>query len=404
MRALLTMLGIIIGISSVIGIVTVGESMTGSFTDEMSSFGANNITVSLVEKSTNNGNGEDYFLFGPSEPSEQDLISAAMVDEFISAYGQQIKAIGIVENLTSTSANNKETTSKVSIAGANPGMQDVDNIKLISGRFIKDNDLADTKNICVISDITAKKLFGTTFDIIGKTFDVTINNTKQTFYVVGIYEYSKDIVASLGNSEITTTMYIPLSTAKQFNHSPEGYQSFTIIGNSDIDTNDLANKIQSFFASFYTRNNTYTVEASSLQSVIDSMTKMMGTMTLAISAIAAISLLVGGIGVMNIMLVSITERTREIGTRKALGATEWTIRIQFIIESIVICIIGGILGIALGLLMGYAGANALGYAVKPSISTCMVAVGFSMSIGIFFGYYPSSKAAKLDPIEALRYE
>ena len=404
MRALLTMLGIIIGISSVIGIVTVGESMTGSFTDEMSSFGANNITVSLVEKSSSNGYSEDFFLFGPSEPSEQDLITSAMIDEFTNAYGNQIKAIGISETMTSTAANNKEATSKVTITGANSGMQEVDSIKLISGRYIKESDLDDAKNICVISDITAKKLFGTTFDVIGKTFDVTINNTKQTFYVVGIYEYSKDIVASLGNSEITTTMYVPLSTAKQYNHSFEGYQSFTIIGNSDVNTNDLANNIQNFFASFYTRNNTYTVEASSLQSVIDSMTKMMGTMTMAISAIAAISLLVGGIGVMNIMLVSITERTREIGTRKALGATEWTIRFQFIIESIVICIIGGILGIALGLLMGYVGANALGYAVKPSISTCMLAVGFSMTIGIFFGYYPASKAAKLDPIEALRYE
>ncbi len=134
------------------------------------------------------------------------------------------------------------------------------------------------------------------------------------------------------------------------------------------------------------------------------MTEMLGTITLAISAIAAISLLVGGIGVMNIMLVSITERTREIGTRKALGASENVIRFQFIVESVVICLIGGMLGILAGIGLGTLGANLLGYASKPSLVVCLFAVAFSMTIGVFFGYYPASKAAKMDPIEALRYE
>ncbi|MCI5773579.1 MAG: ABC transporter permease [Erysipelotrichaceae bacterium] len=404
MRALLTMLGIIIGIGSVIGIVTVGESMTGSFTDEMASFGANNITVSLVEKKVENSDDESFLIFGPSEPSSQDLISPAMLEEYQMAYGHQIKAIGISEMMPVDQAKFKNKTAKVSFNGVSPGMQEVENVNMLSGRFIKDSDLLDAKNICVISDMAAKKLYGTTFDIIGNTLDVNVNGTTQTFYVVGVYEYSKDIIASLKNNEFPTPVYVPLSTAKQYNHSPSGYQSFTVLANPGSDTNALAQESQSFFASFYNRNNNYTVEASSLQSVIDSMAKMMGTMTMAISAIAAISLLVGGIGVMNIMLVSITERTREIGTRKALGASEWTIRMQFIIESVVICIIGGILGIAVGLLLGYAGANALGYGAKPSLATCALAVGFSMTIGIFFGYYPASKAAKLDPIEALRYE
>ena len=158
------------------------------------------------------------------------------------------------------------------------------------------------------------------------------------------------------------------------------------------------------FASYYTRNDSWTVSASSLASLLDSMTSMLSTVSLGISAIAALSLLVGGIGVMNIMMVSVTERTREIGTRKALGAPASAIRMQFITESVILCLIGGFIGIVLGLALGTVLSNVVGYAAKPSIAAILIAVGFSMAIGVLFGYYPANKAAKLDPIEALRYE
>lgn len=134
------------------------------------------------------------------------------------------------------------------------------------------------------------------------------------------------------------------------------------------------------------------------------MTEMLSTVSVAISVIAGISLLVGGIGVMNIMLVSITERTREIGTRKALGATNGSIRLQFIVESIVICLTGGFIGIVIGLGIAAGVSNMLGYAASPSVEGIIFSVTFSVFIGVFFGYYPANKAAKMNPIEALRYE
>ena len=141
-----------------------------------------------------------------------------------------------------------------------------------------------------------------------------------------------------------------------------------------------------------------------MESMLQQFTSMMTTVSLAISIIAGISLLVGGIGVMNIMLVSVTERTREIGTRKALGATTGAIRMQFIVEAMILCLIGGIIGILFGLALGQLGASLLGFPASPSIPVIIIAVLFSMLMGVFFGSYPANKAAQLDPIEALRYE
>ena len=142
----------------------------------------------------------------------------------------------------------------------------------------------------------------------------------------------------------------------------------------------------------------------SMTSMMNQMNTMIGAIQLALSVIAGISLVVGGIGVMNIMLVSITERTKEIGTRKALGATNGSIRLQFITESVVICLIGGIIGIIFGIVLGTVAVKLMGYEASVSLSSIVIAVGFSMAIGIFFGYYPANKAAKLNPIDALRYE
>ncbi len=171
------------------------------------------------------------------------------------------------------------------------------------------------------------------------------------------------------------------------------------------DAKQLGEELETWFNQNYYRNNdSFEVNTFSMAAVISSMTSMLSTISLAIAVIAGISLLVGGIGVMNIMLVSITERTREIGTRKALGATNASIRFQFITESVVICLLGGFIGIGLGLSLSLAATVMLGYEAAPSIPGIMFSVVFSMAIGVFFGFYPANKAAKMEPVDALRYE
>ena len=398
-RALLTMLGIIIGIASVIAIVTVGDSMTSSITDSLSSFGVNNINVSVKEKSEEDGS--DVRMFGNSNPSESDLISDEMIQEYQNAYGEYIEAISLSDALGNSTLSYNGSSEDVSITGTNSDYQISSGIEIVTGRYINDSD--EERNIVVIADEMAESLFGFA-DPIGEEISLAINNTDKTFYVVGVYEYEE--ADGVVNTTDTTTynVYIPLDTAGKYNNSDNGYNQFSVSVSDDADITTFMAYTETFFASFYSSNPTFTVGASSMESMIETVNDMLSTIQLAIAAIAAISLLVGGIGVMNIMLVSITERTKEIGTRIAIGAKQNSIRLQFITESIIICSIGGAIGIVLGEVIGYYASSMLGYTTQASFSVIVIAVLFSMVIGVFFGYYPANKAAKMNPIDALRYE
>ena len=407
MRALLTMLGIIIGIGSVIAIVTLGDSLTGSITDSLQGFGINNITVSLQQKSedieTTGGGMVAVRMFGPEQPSEGDLITDAMIEEFRTAYADNIYAVSLSQSVGTGTVRQGSTSVSVNAQGANADLALASDLELLHGRFIKDSD--GERQVAVVSDKFCEKVFGaSSASVLGREFELAVNGKLLRFYVVGVYEYDDSGYFSLTGSDPVTELYMPLAAAQKLAGGTAGYQNFTVVAASGTDTTAFLENVKSFFASFYTRNQSWTVTASSMGSMLKEMTSMMNTVKLAISAIAAISLLVGGIGVMNIMLVSITERTREIGTRKALGAPGRALRLQFITEAVVICLVGGAFGVALGIGAGSAGAQLLGYAAKPSAVAILAAVGFSMAIGVFFGYYPANKAAKLDPIEALRYE
>lgn len=412
MRALLTMLGIIIGIGSVIAIVTVGESLTGSITDSMSGLGANNLTVALTQKSTDSGFDQGSVavrMFGPSAPAAEDLITNEMIEEYRDTFGDQVAAVELTQSMGTGTVTSGSDSATLNLLGVNGEYFTAEDVDVQYGRAPQDSD--GERQVALVSDRFLKDAFGgsiSPINAIGQKFQLKANGCLYDFYIIGVYHYDEEedgrISLTSSSDEVTTTLYMPLQTAKKLAKADAGYQSLTVVGAGDVDQDQFMADTKSFFASFYTRNQSYTVDVSSLASLLETMTSMLGTVQTAISAIAAISLLVGGIGVMNIMLVSITERTQEIGIRKALGAPASAIRSQFIVEAVIICLIGGLLGVALGVGLGALGAHLMGYSARASVSAIVLAVGFSMAIGLFFGYYPANKAAKMNPIDALRYE
>ena len=404
MRSLLTMLGIIIGIAAVIGILTVGNGLTGSITGSMSSLGATNITVFLQEKAGGMGGMET--ILGVASPEEEDLITDEMLEALRQRYGEAVAGISVSASAGSGVARDGRLYANVSLIGINEEYLAVNNTDLLAGRTIRQEDLDGRRSVCVVSDRLVENLYqGDADAALGDEVRVELNGEYQSFRIVGIYEYDASMSISFSAEEdVTTSLYIPITTANHLAGSPEGYSTVTVQASAGTDSAAMAQSIREFLSRYYANNEDYGVSAMAMSTMVESMSAIMDTLSIAISVIAGISLLVGGIGVMNIMLVSVTERTREIGIRKALGATNNDIRIQFVVESVIVCLIGGVIGILLGAVLGYVGSSLLSEACLPRPSYIALAVGFSMAIGVFFGYYPANKAARLDPIEALRYE
>jgi putative ABC transport system permease protein len=412
MRSFLTMLGIIIGIGSVIAIMTVSSSLTNSITSTFADMGANNITVGLKQQSEQQEQRSNGMKFGLSnrqiQMDEDDRITDEMLEDIRTEFSTEIDDISLEESVGSGTVESGANSASISISGVNTGYFSANEITLLKGRYLTEEDSSGEKSVILVSDKVVESIFdGDNDAALGQKINIDINSVYYSFYIVGIYEYDDSgVFSSSSDDDVITSAYIPILTGKETMHSDSGYEQFTVITNSSVESvSDFADEISEYMnEKYYRGNEDYQISTTTMSTITDSMNEMIGTVSVAIAFIAGISLLVGGIGVMNIMLVSITERTREIGTRKALGAKNSSIRLQFIIESMILCLVGGIFGIILGLVLGAVAANMLGYSAAAPVSAILVSVLFSMAIGVFFGYYPANKAAKMDPIEALRYE
>lgn len=412
MRALLTMLGIIIGIGSVIAIMSVGNSISSSVTSSMEGMGSNNITVGLQQKSTSQQVSQSGRVFEGfnrgSQMKDEDYLTDEMIEALFTRFAEEITGVLLEENVGSGTAILSENEASVSVTGGNTAYMENQELTILYGRTLTERDQEEAKNVVLVSDDLAEELFNGDYSAAyGSILPVYIGSRYYYYTIVGIYDFDEEELSygGISSNTVTTTVYMPFAAARNQNHNTGGYTSFTVLAVSGTDAGQLSDDLEEWFnLNYYRNNDSFEVSTFSMSSVISSMTDMLSTISVAISVIAGISLLVGGIGVMNIMLVSITERTREIGTRKALGATNGSIRFQFIMESIVICVLGGFIGIVLGLLLSSAATKMLGYEAVPSVPGIIFAVVFSIAIGVFFGYYPANKAAKMDPIDALRYE
>ena len=421
MRSLLTMLGIIIGISSVIIITTIGGSIQSTLTATMNSLGGNMVQAYVEARYPEND--EDWATWEQPDMTDSDYVTQDMIDGLIEKYPDEVTGVA-AQNYLGSGTIKDDADSKnyanVNIDGITPEYLEYMKLEMHAGRNLTKADNQGKKRVCLIADTMAERYFAGK-DPIGETLSVaTSDGGIFDFVVVGVYVYNQALFGKVDTSipekDRVTELMIPLQTCFKLQGTDRtGYDYFNLMIDPLADVNQATTDVLSYFDEMYANNKNFHVRASDLGMI----NTVLNVITIAVSGIAAISLIVGGVGVMNIMLVSITERTREIGVRMALGAKRRTIRMQFVIEAIMLCLIGGIIGILIGIGIGallgkVAGfviqnmysqyANYIIMTVHPSVTAIMLSLFFSMLTGVFFGYYPANKASKMEVIDALRYE
>ena len=372
MRTFLSLLGIVIGVGSVVTIMNLGESVKRSITDSMNIGGVDE--VSVIPTGANAVFSEEFaYTF-------QDNVLG-------------IESVSIYVNTNATLRNGQETKN-AQVYGVTSNYFDSSEDILYGDFFTRENNLHRDQVVVLGYDL-AQDLFPGG-DAVGSYVSIFRNQSKP-YRVVGVLDDTSGSISTKTNNYA----FIPFNTFDQRLKKVNAVSQYTIKIKEGYNATDVAADIKSYLSTVASSNDYYVSSAQELVNMTESVT---GYLTTFLAAIAAISLLVGGIGIMNIMLVTVVERTREIGIRKALGATPKTIRSQFLVEATVLSIFGGVIGIIFGVVVSYVVASAAGWTLYFSIGAIVLSLAFSSAVGIFFGWYPAAKAAALDPIEALAYE
>ena len=372
MRTFLSLLGIVIGVGSVVTIMNLGESVKRSITDSMNIGGVDE--VSIIPTGANAVFSEEFaYTF-------QDNVLG-------------IESVSIYVNTNATLRNGQETKN-AQVYGVTSNYFDSSEDILYGDFFTRENNLHRDQVVVLGYDL-AQDLFPGG-DAVGSYVSIFRNQSKQ-YRVVGVLDDTSGSISTNTNNYA----FIPFNTFDQRLKKVNAVSQYTLKIKEGYNATDVAADIKSYLSTVASSNDYYVSSAQELVNMTESVT---GYLTTFLAAIAAISLLVGGIGIMNIMLVTVVERTREIGIRKALGATPKTIRSQFLVEATVLSIFGGVIGIVFGVVVSYVVASAAGWTLYFSIGAIVLSLAFSSAVGIFFGWYPAAKAAALDPIEALAYE
>ena len=386
LRSLLTMLGIIIGVAAVIALVSIGNGVKQDIEDSISSLGSNLLVVLPGAPRT------------PGARSSQGSMKSLKISDYEAiAKLEGVKAASPMTNGSYVVIyQNKNWTT--SVAGVNSNFQDVNNWTMTSGRFFSDKNVQNRERVAVVGQTVVKNLFADE-DPVGK--EIRVKNIP--FRVIGVLKSKGN--GTMGNDQDDTVL-IPYTTSMERVEGIDYLRRVYVVAKDDGGIDRLQADIENLLRVRHNIKDTNLDDFNiqNMKSIMETVAQTTGTFTLFLGAVAAISLVVGGIGIMNIMLVSVTERTREIGIRKALGATYSVIVTQFLIEALVIILMGGIIGIILGIGSSKLIGMASGMSTVISIPTIGMSFAFSMAIGLIFGIYPARKAAKLNPIDALHYE
>ncbi len=374
LRSFLTMLGIIIGVTSLVVLVSLVNGATSSVTDSISSLGTSMLSVTVSDDKGNPYSWQDVLeLSGEKEFSE------------VAPLAQ-----------TSVTAKNGSESDSMTVYGTTSGYASIQGLTIGKGRFLKKSDNESHVNVAVVNAYTEETLFNN-----GNALGQTISLNGHKYQIVGVID--EDESSSLGFTSEQMEAYIPYTSLIRLSDGVKDVTSFVVSASSEEEMDTADNKLtQILLERFQNDEDAFSVINSS--DMMEALQSVTGTMSILLGGIAGISLVVGGIGIMNIMLVSVTERTKEIGIRKAIGADYASIMLQFLIEALMISLIGCGIGIFLSwLIIFIAGKLITTISFSLSISVVLLAVGFSACIGVGFGIYPANKAAKKKPIEALRF-